>query len=33
MIDVKIAEIHTFVEYVFDKDNQKIIVDEIYEIN
>ena len=33
MIDVKIAEIHTLVEYIFDKDNQKIVVDEIYEIN
>ncbi len=33
MMDVKIAEIHTLVEYIFDKDDQKIIIDEIYDIN
>ncbi|MBI1663233.1 MAG: hypothetical protein IS860_07050 [Nitrosopumilus sp.] len=33
MIDSKTAEIHTLVEYVLDKDDQKIIADETYEIN
>ncbi len=33
MINAKTAEIHTLVEYILDKDDQKIIVDETYEIN
>ena len=33
MMDVKIAEIHTLVEYILERDDQKMIVDEIYEIN
>lgn len=33
MIDSRIAENHTLVEYIHNKDNQKIVADNIYEIN
>jgi len=32
-IDSKVAENHTLVEYIHDKDNQKIAADKTYEIN